>query len=294
MIWPLLRALEARGREVTVVAPASKAALAAAELGVIQQNAEVPRFIKLWQGAAGVKPSDREEGVSEVYSFLTDERTEPGRTWMAGARAMFPGASVAAVGAPGSGDRRAVWMDTGAAEALAELRENPRGPVVLHVGAGSASKRWPMERWYALRAAIREGVCDGTADVRAIAGEVEEEQFNTGERRVFAAMDGRFLEKLGELAAVIKGARLFIGADSGPTHLAAQLGVPTLALFGPTDPAVWAPTGPCVRVLVAEPHAGRGMDGTERVARPAVARAMSELGLRAATEAALAILGGRG
>ena len=42
---------------------------------------------------------------------------------------------------------------------------------------------------------------------------------------------------------------MFVGNDSGTTHLAAMLGAPTVALFGPTDPAVWAPTGPRVRVL---------------------------------------------
>jgi ADP-heptose:LPS heptosyltransferase len=41
---------------------------------------------------------------------------------------------------------------------------------------------------------------------------------------------------LGELAAVISNARLFIGNDSGPTHMAMALRVPTVAVFGPTDP----------------------------------------------------------
>lgn len=44
-------------------------------------------------------------------------------------------------------------------------------------------------------------------------------------------------------------ARMFIGADTGPAHLAAQLGIPTIALFGPTDPAIWSPLGPCVHTI---------------------------------------------
>jgi ADP-heptose:LPS heptosyltransferase len=75
-----------------------------------------------------------------------------------------------------------------------------------------------------------------------------------------------------ELADTIRPARLFIGADSGPTHLAAQLGVRTLGLFGPTDPGEWAPVGPRVRVLA---RAGMGdmawLDATEAAA---AARAM--------------------
>ena len=51
-----------------------------------------------------------------------------------------------------------------------------------------------------------------------------------------------------DLACWLASARLYIGNDSGITHLAAAAGAPVLALFGPTDPAVWAPRGPNVRV----------------------------------------------
>src|SRR5262249_17739144 len=55
------------------------------------------------------------------------------------------------------------------------------------------------------------------------------------------------------LAALLRRARLFLGNDSGLGHLAGLLGVPTLALFGPTDPPRWAPLGPRVRVLRRQP-----------------------------------------
>ena len=51
------------------------------------------------------------------------------------------------------------------------------------------------------------------------------------------------------LAAILAQAGVYVGNDSGVTHLAAATGAPTLALFGPTDPAVWAPIGERVRVL---------------------------------------------
>ena len=51
----------------------------------------------------------------------------------------------------------------------------------------------------------------------------------------------------------LAGAHLYIGNDSGITHLAAAAGTPVLALFGPTDPAVWAPRGPNVRVVRWKP-----------------------------------------
>jgi ADP-heptose:LPS heptosyltransferase len=46
---------------------------------------------------------------------------------------------------------------------------------------------------------------------------------------------------LGELLWVLRGAKLFVGNDSGPTHLAAALGVPTVVLFGSSDAEVWFP-----------------------------------------------------
>ncbi|MCB9884882.1 MAG: hypothetical protein H6838_05280 [Planctomycetes bacterium] len=52
-----------------------------------------------------------------------------------------------------------------------------------------------------------------------------------------------------QLADDLAAADAFVGNDSGATHLAAMLGVPTVAVFGPTDPEVWAPVGPHVRVV---------------------------------------------
>jgi ADP-heptose:LPS heptosyltransferase len=51
------------------------------------------------------------------------------------------------------------------------------------------------------------------------------------------------------LAAVLKASIAYLGNDSGITHLAASLGFPTVALFGPTNPTVWGPRGPGVRII---------------------------------------------
>ena len=61
----------------------------------------------------------------------------------------------------------------------------------------------------------------------------------------------RRFEDLYELASWLATARIFIGNDSGPAHLAAAVGTPVVALFGPTDPAVWAPRGPRVAIAAA-------------------------------------------
>jgi ADP-heptose:LPS heptosyltransferase len=54
---------------------------------------------------------------------------------------------------------------------------------------------------------------------------------------------------LGELAGVIQQAALFVGIDSGPTHIAAALGIPVIALYGPTDPSITGPQGNMTRVI---------------------------------------------
>ena len=69
------------------------------------------------------------------------------------------------------------------------------------------------------------------------------------DRAAFERAGGRFLFSLDELAGVVRAARVFVGCDSGPTHLAAQMGVSTAALFGPTDPGTWGPVGARVRLI---------------------------------------------
>jgi heptosyltransferase III len=57
------------------------------------------------------------------------------------------------------------------------------------------------------------------------------------------------------LAEKLSRARLFLGNDSGVTHLAAALGIPTLALFGPSNDTQWRPVGPAVTLLrPSAPH----------------------------------------
>jgi len=116
--------------------------------------------------------------------------------------------------------------------------------IAIHPGAGALAKRWPALRWAELwnglgSEELAVTIC-GPADAEA-AGELE--------MRIHAPVLAEL--SLLELAAVLAGSRALFGHDSGVSHLAAALGVPTLALFGPTDPAQWAPRGPRVRVLRA-------------------------------------------
>lgn len=234
LLWPRLRAEVRAGFEVTLVTDGEKARLAARALGVQGVDAEQPRFNALWRAGAAVEAVG---GVARVA--VAGGGGDVAGVWGENARRMFLGAAFEEIGRPS----RALY---GGADVGRDVprRENRGGPVVLHVGAGAEEKRWPLARWAEVAAGLR-----AAGEVVLIAGEVERERLSAEERAAFASMGGRYLGSLAELAEVLKGARVVIGCDSGPAHLAAALGVATVALFGPTDPAVWAPIGPAVRVL---------------------------------------------
>lgn len=246
LTWPLLRSLAAAGRRVGIATDRSKAQLAARELGVTGIDIEQRRFSDLWLPGRRPEPVP---GVARVISFLADPRTEAGAAWVANARAMFPWATVEVY--PQRVDRLLALRLAGPAPLGSDppRRANPGGPIVAHVGAGSRQKLWPLERWAALADDLAADPVPGAV---FIAGEAEAERFTAQERALFLRLGGRYAETLADLAALLRGARLFVGCDSGPTHLAAQLGVPTVALFGPTDPGRWAPIGPDVRVIAPE------------------------------------------
>jgi heptosyltransferase III len=103
---------------------------------------------------------------------------------------------------------------------------------VIHPFSGSARKNWPLEKFRALASKLAR-----TMPVQWCAGE-QDPPFEGAVR----------IDDLYQLACWLAGAGLYIGNDSGVTHLAAAVGTPVLALFGPTDPAVWAPRGSNVRV----------------------------------------------
>jgi ADP-heptose:LPS heptosyltransferase len=109
--------------------------------------------------------------------------------------------------------------------------------VILHPGSGSPAKVWP----YFGELAARLG------DATVVIGPCEAAFRTRGPR----------LDRLplAELAEQLRDCRLFIGNDSGITHIAAYWGAPTVALFGPTDPRVWGPVGRRVRILQGSPPA---------------------------------------
>jgi hypothetical protein len=134
----------------------------------------------------------------------------------------------------GQGSRLGTGSRLGAATGIPRIRcEVRRGNfAVIHPFSGSPKKNWPLEKFRALAWKLERSM-----PVRWCAGPEDP-----------PLQDCVRIADLYELACWLASARLYAGNDSGITHLAAAAGAPVLALFGPTDPAVWAPRGPNVRV----------------------------------------------
>ncbi len=118
---------------------------------------------------------------------------------------------------------------------------------VLHPGtsARGAAKRWPIERFAELARRIPEAL--GLAVVVAFGP--DERALAEGIVRGTGAMLALETRSLLDLAELLSRASLFVGADSGPLHLASAVACPSVALFGPKDPAIYAPCNPRSRVV---------------------------------------------
>jgi len=161
------------------------------------------------------------------------------------------------------------------------LREAGVGDfVILNPGAGWGAKRWPAERYG--RVARELAGCNLRSVVNYGPGEEqlarEVEAASEGAARVLAC-------SITELIALTRRARLFIGGDTGPLHLASALRVPVVAIFGPTDPARNGPYG--TRSIVLRNPASP----TTHARNPRPDEAMLEISVEAVADAARSLLG---
>jgi heptosyltransferase-3 len=160
------------------------------------------------------------------------------------------------------------WRPSAAEREFAEafLRANGAGPsseserpmVAIHPGSGGEHKNWPLDRWLELARWLRSLpeperprilLIGGEADDRALAA-FRAAQSGGGPDADDSLILAESLPLPG-LAALLARSRLFIGHDSGISHLAAAVGAPCVLLFGPTDPDIWAPSQPAVETLCA-------------------------------------------
>jgi len=121
-----------------------------------------------------------------------------------------------------------------------------RRAVALAPGSVWSSKRWPLSHYARLAALLAERGCDvwvaGGRDERPLAEEIRV--------AVPAARDLTHLD-IGDGALALGSADVAVTNDSGALHMAAAFGAPTLALFGPTDPAAWMPLNKSAKALLA-------------------------------------------
>lgn len=110
--------------------------------------------------------------------------------------------------------------------------------VIVNPGAGWGAKRWPVERFGQLAQALSRHNLKTL--VNAAPGEEP-----LAQAVIDASRGNAYVTSctIAQLIALIRRARLFIGGDTGPLHLAAALGIPVVGLFGPTDPARTGPFG---------------------------------------------------
>jgi heptosyltransferase III len=129
------------------------------------------------------------------------------------------------------------------------LASVPQPIIAIHPGSGSHGKNWPLENWVALFSP--SGRFADLKRLVVISGEADEAQTYQLERE-WKNRDIRFARNLPlpRLAAVLERS-IFIGHDSGISHLAAAAGANCILLFGPTDPDVWAPANDNLQILRA-------------------------------------------
>jgi ADP-heptose:LPS heptosyltransferase len=119
-----------------------------------------------------------------------------------------------------------------------------------HPGSGGRGKCWPLENYLDLISVLSES-CGHSACI--LIGPAEGEEVC---RSMVKEMDKRGItgemvkdRSVSYIASLLKSSAFYVGNDSGITHLASALGVPTIALFGPTDHRLWRPTGKDTRVV---------------------------------------------
>lgn len=118
----------------------------------------------------------------------------------------------------------------------------PLDCIVLHHGSGSRHKNWPALNFAQLADLLRESAgpllwIQGPADAPPPAKAAD---------RILKTED------LWDCVLLLARSRLYVGNDSGLTHLAAAAGCPTIALFGASDPDIWRPLGPNVAVITGD------------------------------------------
>jgi len=260
-----LPALQALTKSAQVVLYCHSAFAEIAPCGVTVRSIESPEIGRLFVPGSGLDAAQKNyfRDYAAVYSWMGSQQPEFVTQLQAatGGRAtLFPfrpngeimhqadyyrrciAATLAGDGAP---------MITTRAEAILWQQDfwtkhslSQRRILLLAPGSGARAKNWPEQffvtvaQWWRWRVG---GV------VILLLGPVEQERGGVNELRQHGLIASGL--SLSQVAALLAAGDVYLGNDSGITHLAAALGVPTVALFGPSDPRQWAPRGRQVAVV---------------------------------------------
>jgi heptosyltransferase-3 len=131
-----------------------------------------------------------------------------------------------------------------------ETRIPDEGPIVIHPGSGSGKKNYPPLFWLELIRELKRSRLDNGGRIIMVLGPAEEDLVNffrdkLNERDV----ELKLIPEREELMSILGRASVYIGHDSGITHLAAMLGRHVIALFKESSMERWRPLGPKVRII---------------------------------------------
>jgi ADP-heptose:LPS heptosyltransferase len=133
-------------------------------------------------------------------------------------------------------------------QSSADFSFPPSAFFVIHPGSGSPRKNWPAENFVSIARSLKK---DRRLTPVILGGEADGKTLERL-RRMLEPGEALFLEiaPLQKAAAILSRAVLYLGNDSGITHLASMLGVPVIALFGATDQQIWGPRGRRVEIIL--------------------------------------------
>jgi lipopolysaccharide heptosyltransferase II len=151
--------------------------------------------------------------------------------------------------APRTGRDRLLDIGGASAAMAARMLEHARRPLIgIHASGGREIKQWPLERF----AEVGRRLLDATGGTIVLTGSPADRPLVETVGRMLP--DGRAIDATGAgdllaSAAILQRLHLLVTGDTGPMHLAAAVATPIVAVFGPSDPARYAPLGPHDRVV---------------------------------------------
>jgi lipopolysaccharide export system permease protein len=234
----------------SLAAPLFRAEPGLEAVHVMRKQPLLGHWRTLWQELRSVGPFDFAVDVrGSLITFMLPVkrraifRQRPGRHKLDELAAMFPGSPAIAP---------KVHLDDAARAQAAALVGAERPFLALALGASTLGKMWPVDRFEALAVMLLEGELRGARVV--LLGGPDEAALNAPLLGRLSARRIEVIDAAGKLdllaaAAVMQQAALYVGNDSGPSHLAAAVGAPTLALFGPSDERIYGPRGPRTRAV---------------------------------------------